>query len=57
MSLPRAESSTSSGTSFSSLRVALVSSGISGFPGSDFPRCARMVLQQVSISSLAVPMA
>ena len=56
-SLPRAESWIPSGTSFNSLNGSLVRAGMSGVPATGFPRSARIVLQQVSMSSLAVPMA
>ena len=41
----------------SSLNTVLVKVGMSGVPGSALPRSSRMDLQQVSINSLAVPIA
>jgi hypothetical protein len=56
-SAPRAPSGMPSGTSFSSFNVSFVSAETSGVPDMGFPRSARIVLQHVSMSSLAVPIA
>lgn len=47
---------TSSGSSFSSARVASTSSNKSSVPFAGLPRSARIVLRQVSTSSFAEPM-
>jgi hypothetical protein len=56
-SAPLAPSRMPSGTSLSSLKSAFVSVGISGVPSTGLPRSSRMVLQTVSMSSFAVPIA
>lgn len=57
VSAPLAWSEIPSGTSFSSFASSFVSSGKSAFRETSIPRFERMLLQHVSTSSFAVPIA